>query len=138
MYDVLDINGARVRDLTAVTFASKAEGVDFEVDYKLGRVRFLTSQTASVTPSITAAAIASGDANSLYGLTPLSQNVFQGIGRLVVFDENRRNQIALAHEDFGCEVEIDGGADVKTDDYSDLSLMVSVTNPLGKHYIREA
>ena len=135
-YDVLDAGGNRVRDLVAVTFAQKAEGTDFKVDYKLGRVQWLTAQTATVTPTITAAAVAAGSALSMSTVTPLSQNQFDGIGRLVVFDENINQQVVFEHADFGCQVEITGTADVKNDDYSDLALMVSLSAPLGTVYMR--
>ena len=136
-YDILDSTGARVRDLVAVTFTTKTEGTDFQLDYKLGRVQFLTAQTANVTPTITAAAVAVGGATSMATMTPLSQNLFEGIGRLVVFDEDDKQQVVLEHADFGCQVEITGSADVKADDYSDLALMVSISNPLGTVFVRQ-
>lgn len=135
-YDVMDATGNRARELTAVTFQGKQEGTDFEVDYKMGRVRFLVQQAAALTPTITAAAINAGDPGSLLGLQPLTQNIFNGIGRLIVFDEGNPQNIVIEHTDFGCQVEITGTPDVKSDDYSDLSLMVSVSAPLGTTYFR--
>ena len=137
-YDIMDATGIRVREVVAVTFAGKTEGTDFEVDYKMGRVRFLTAQVAALTPTITAAAITAGGAGSLNAFEPLSQNIFKGIGRLVVFDENSTENIFLEHTDFGCQVEITGTPDVKGDDYSDLTLMVTVTSPVGTGYVRES
>ena len=137
-YDVMDATGNRARELTAVTFQGKQEGTDFEVDYRMGRVRFLSPQVTALTPTITAAAINAGDPGSLYAMQPLSQNIFNGIGRLVLFDEGDPQNIVLEHTDFGCQVEISGTPDVKSDDYSDLALMVSVSAPVGTTYFRNA
>ena len=137
-YDVMDAAGNRVRELTAVTFPAKQEGTDFEVDYRMGRVRFLTPQTAALTPTVTAVGIAAGDPGSLYANVPLTQNVFNGIGRLVLFDEGNPQNIVMEHTDFSCQVEVDGTPDVKGDDYSTLALMVSVSGIVGNTYFRNA
>ena len=137
-FDVMDANGNRVRQLTAVTFPNKTEGTDFEVDYTLGRVRFLTPQNAALTPTITAAAVAAGSPGSLITSAPLTQNIFKGFGRLVCFDENPVQPVMWEHTDFGCQVEISGTPDVKGDDYSDMSLSVIVTSPAGVLFNRAA
>ena len=135
-YDILDAAGNRVRDLVAVTFTGKVENTDFTVDYKLARVQVLLVQTAALTPTITAAAVAAGGPTSMVSMTPLGQNLFNGIGRLVIFDQNNQQQVVIEHVDFGCQVEITGTTDVKADDYSDIALMVSVTSPLGEVFTR--
>ena len=137
-YDVLDAQGNRVRDLTAVTFAGLQENTDFVVDYIMGRVRFLAVHTAPLAPTITAAAIVAGDVNSLNQITPMAQSLFQGIGRITIFDEDDNQQVVFEHTDFSCEVEITGTADVKNDDYSDMSMMVSITGLVGNVLVRES
>ena len=136
-YDVLDANGNRVRNLTAVTFPGLQENTNFVVDYIMGRVRFLTAQAAPLTPTVTAVAIVAGDVNSLNQIVPMAQSLFQGMGRIVIFDEDTNQQVVFEHTDFSCEVEITGTADVKNDDYSDLSLMVSITGLVGNVNVRE-
>lgn len=137
-YDVLSAGGVRANRLTAVTFPGLTEGTDFEVDSKLGRVRFITAQVANATPTITAAAIVAGDINSMLRFTPMTRGVFNGIGRLVLFDEDDANNIVYEHTDFGCEVAVNGTPDVKSDDYSTISLTVTVTSPLGNADTRNA
>lgn len=135
-YDILDASGVRHRFLTGVTFASKTEGTDFELDLTLGRVRWLTVQTASVTPTITAPAIVAGDNNNLAIVDPLTQGLIQGMCRLVCFDELSRQNIVFDHVDFYGQLALDGSPSIKGDDYSDYSIMVNVGTPRGKIFVR--
>lgn len=134
-YDVT-VSGARVRDLTALTIATLTENTDFVVDYELGRVRFLTAQSASRTPTISANAITSSDAKYLYGVTPLANPSRSGIGRLTCFDQSESAKVVFDHVDFGCEVSINGQPEVDGENYSNIELMVSVTSPVGTLYVR--
>ena len=134
-YDLFSSTGTRVRNLTAVTIATKTEGVDFEVDYRLGRIRFITAQTAAVTPTLSAAAIAAGDPLSMFRITPVTAGVKSGMGRLNVFEENpTTGGLVLAHEDFSCDLSVDGNPDLKNDDWSDYSVNVLITSLAGAVY----
>lgn len=136
-YPVLDASGNHVTNLTALTIASKVEGTDFEVDYTQGMIRFLVSQTASVTPTISAPAIAAGGALYMRKIQPLQQSQVNAIGRLVCFDENTLNPVVFKHVNFSCQISIDGNPSVKADDYSSLGLMISVGQLVGDVYSRE-
>ena len=136
-YDLRDAGGNRVTNLSAVTFTGKTEGTDFVVDTLLGRVKFLTAQSADLTPMLSASAITSSSTSYMRQIAPLQQGLFSGIGRLACYDEKAGNNLVFDHRDFGCQVTIDGNPDVKQDDYSTLSLMVSISNPVGSVYVRE-
>jgi hypothetical protein len=134
-YDV-KISGARIRDLTALTIATLAEGTDFVVDYELGRVRFLTAQSASRTPTVSANAISASSSKYLYGVTPLANPSRSGIGRLTCYDQDENAGVVFDHVDFGCEVSINGQPEIDGENYSNIELMVSVTSPVGTLYVR--
>ena len=138
-YDVLAADGTRVRDLAAITFqgTTLVENTDYEVDRKLGRVRFLTARTATVTPLITALGIAAAGVGSFQRINPLKTGIQRGLGRLVCFDDDDRNNVKLLHENFGCEVAVDSATDVKTDDWAGLSIMVTLGLPRGEVFSRD-
>ena len=136
-YD-LRIDGKRVRNLTTVTIAAKVEGTDFVVDKLLGRVKFLTAQTAALTPALTAPAIAVGDAHSFHTITPLTNARRSGIGRLVCFDDSDTNRVIFEHDGFSCDVFLEsapGSVDGKK--AADFSLQVQVTTLPGTVFSRE-
>ncbi len=133
-YD-LAISGVRQRALTAVTVATKTEGTDFWVDLKLGRIKFASTITGAQTPSITGPAIAVGDAAYQYGVKPLVSPVKRGFGRLVVYDQDANNNVALEHVDFSCEVTADNGSEVGSN-FSEISIKVKVTETVGTLLVR--
>lgn len=135
-YDVKDSSGNRIRKLTALTIATLTEGTDFEVDYLLGRVRFLVSQTASRTPVITCSAITAGSADSFIPLTPFGDVIKQGFGRLVCYDQNDANTIVYEHNDFSCEVTLESSAEVNGTGIAELTLKVTVTDTVGTVFVR--
>jgi hypothetical protein len=140
-YDILDAAGNHVINLTTVTFAgppSLAEGTDFELDLLMGRVRFLTAQSADLTPTITCPAIAAGDDYSFFGLIPAEQPVRTGYGKLVVYDETDNNHVVWRHEDFSCDISLDTAGDVTGSDFSDLTIDVLVTTDKGTLQGRQA
>ncbi len=136
-FPVLDASGNHVSNLTALTITSKVEGTDFEVDYAQGMIRFLVSQTASVTPTISAPSIAAGGALYMKRIQPLQQSQVNAIGRLVCYDENPVNPVVFKHTNFSCQISIDGNPSIKGDDYSSLGLMVSIGQLVGDVYSRE-
>lgn len=129
-YDIKK-SGARIRALTVCTVATLTEGTDFEVDYLLGRIRFITSRTASVTPVITAPAITSSDQSYFHGLIPLSNLTRTGYGRITMFDQNTQNGVAADYLDFSCQVTADGALDFDGENESMLKITVDVTSDVG-------
>lgn len=135
-YDLLTVGGTRVYDITAVTIATKIENTDFSVDYKMGRVRFLTAQAADLVPTITAPAIVAGAAGSFLGMTPLADPVKKGWGRLIVFDQESTNKVVYQHVDFSCEVSLDSASEIDGTAFTDLTLDVRITDSVGKVLVR--
>lgn len=136
-YD-LTISGARVRNLTTVTIATKTEGTDFEIDSVLGRIRFLTTQSTSLTPVITAPAIAAGGDNYMVGLKPMQNITREGYGRLVIYDQLDANKVVMDHLDFSCEVSVESAAEVDGQNWSEVTLNVEVTDDVGNLLYRQA
>lgn len=136
-YDLLKSDGSRVFDLTAVTIAAKVEGVDFQVDYKLGGIMFLTAQAADLTPVLTAPAIIAGAAGSFMGLTPMADPVKQGYGRLIIFDQNDDNKVVLQHIDFACELTLDSANEIDGTAFTDITLDAKVGADVGKVWLRD-
>lgn len=134
-YDVL-VSAARIRGITALTIATLTEGTDFEVDGTLGRVRFLTEQTASRTPVITAAAITSADAGYFVGLTPLATPTRSGFGNLTIFDQDTNNTVVLDHVAFQCDVTADTAGAVNGTAFTEINLIVKMTESVGNILVR--
>lgn len=139
-YD-LRVAGARVRNITAAVFTVSStplvENTDYVLDATLGRVRFITTQTGSVTFTVSAPAVNSSSANYLKALTPLGKATRSGIARLTCYDQNEPNQVVFDHVDFGCEVNVSNQADVNGDDVSSYEVTVNLTDPVGTVFVRE-
>lgn len=136
-YD-LKVSGARIRNVTTLTITSLVEGTDFQVDLKLGRVRFLTAQSASRTPVITATVITVSTAASFLGLLPLNKVRRTGYGRFVVFDQDSTNNIPVDHLDFNCEVTLDSSDEVGGTAYSNITMTITVSDEVGTFLLRFA
>lgn len=136
-YDLKTAAGARLRHITAVTFAGLTEGVDFETDLILARVMFRTAQAADLTPVITAPAIVAGDAKSFLGLRPLQDPVKQGYGKLVIYDQHDPNKVVMEHENFSCEVTVDSASEVDGTGFTDMTLDVVIGSDVGTILVRE-
>lgn len=137
-YDVRDSSGNRVRKITTLTFSTLTEGTDFEVDTLLGRVRFLTQRTATVTPTITAPAITSADDDYFEGLKPMDNLTRTGFGRLVCYDQNDKNKVAWDYVDFSCEVSIESAGEIDGQNPTEGTLKVVVTDTVGNLLVRKA
>lgn len=124
------IGGAIVRHVTTITMTGLTEGEDFELDKELGRIRFLTAQTSTVTPTITSTAITSTSPKALNSLTPLVNVQKSGIGRLLFWDDNEES-LKLDHSDFGCDVYIDSADEVDGSKFAEMTITVQVTSPKG-------
>lgn len=133
-YDVL-ASGVRVRELTLVAITDGAnpltENTDYVVDYKAGRIRFLTAQNSTLTVTVTANAVMAGDTASLLALTPMQNFIQEGMGRLMLFDDENPNKLVYDHTDFGCQVFVDSIADVDGKAIGEITLRVRVTSPVG-------
>jgi hypothetical protein len=137
-YDILDDSGIRVREITTVTIAGKTEGTDFVLDKKSGRIKFLTAQSADLTPVITAPAVTSSDTGYLRAIDPLSDTLKVGIGRVLLYDDTHPNKLVYDHADFGCQITVDSFGDFDGKNYTDMVLNVLVTNPTGEVFCAEA
>lgn len=136
-YDI-KISGARIRNLTALTIATLVEGTDFEVDSLLGRVRFLVSQVASRVPVVTAPAITAGTASAFLGITPLTDIVRAGFGRLTIYDQNDGNKVVIDHVDFSCDLSAESAGELNGTAITELTFNVDTTNELGTLFVRNA
>lgn len=123
-YQITD-GGVPLMHVTTVTIATLTEGTDFFVDQKLGRVRFAAAQTATRTPTVTAAAITTGTAKSMFGLLPLETLTRRGVGRLVLFDQGTEI-IVLDHRDFVCDVSVENSGEVNGENWTEIQLRVSI------------
>lgn len=126
-YDIT-ASGKRIMRLTAVTVSTLVEGTDFEVDYLLGKIRFLVAQTTAKTPTITAPAITSSDPGFMYSMIPGGKLVRSGIGRLTCYDQNNQ-QIVWDHRDFLCDLTVDTTDAVDGEKWSGITVDVSI-NPI--------
>lgn len=132
----LTISGARVREITTVTIATLVEGTDFELDKKLGLIRFLTAQSVDRTPVITAPAVTAGSTAALTGITPLAETVRRGYGELALFNDNHPNDLVLHHTGFACDVYFDSMDDITGEEVTKQTLIVEVTTPVGTVYAK--
>lgn len=137
-YDIKKSTGARLRNLTSVTMSIGTEGTNFVLDLKMARIKFLTAQASDNVPTITCAAIVAGDAYSFLGITPLLAPVLSGYGKLIVFDQYSSNIIVMEHENFSCDVSLDGNAEINGTGFSELSLDILVTDTVGTVLTRYA
>lgn len=135
-YDIL-VSGVRVREMTALTITGKTENTDFVVDYKAGRVRFLTAQSSNLSGTVSAPAVTAGGNSAFQALTPLQTYRRTGIGRLMLFDDAHPNVLVYDHHDFGCEVLVDSMDEMDGKKFGVMTLKVKVTSPVGTVYSAE-
>lgn len=136
-YDLKTIAGARVRNVTTVTFATLTEGEDedFVVDKRLGRVRFTSPISSDLTPVITAPAIATAD--GMKGIDPLTNTIQRGYGRLSLFDDAHPDKLIYDHVDFSCEISFESMNEQDGQNFGEITLNVLVTDQPGKVYTAE-
>ncbi len=114
---------------TSVTFSEAlVEGTNYEADLELGRVRFLTTVSAVLTPFVTVPVVGSTDEKRFKGITPMTNMTRRGIGRLVVYDQYDENQVVFDHVDFSCEIQLDSSGEVNGSDFSEISIKVTITD----------
>jgi hypothetical protein len=142
-YDLL-ISGAHVRRLTSVAIVmgsgTVVEDTDYVIDYELGRIRWITTPTAITSISVTAAAILVTAADTLKSISPLVTPIRRGLGRLTCWDQNvtsGASSVVFDHQDFYCEVYVEGDATVDGQKESELKIHVNVLPPVGTICVRE-
>jgi hypothetical protein len=123
-YDITKAS-AHIINLTTVTIATKTEGTDFELDKTLGKIRFITVQTTSLTPVITAPAITANDATFMPSLLPGGNLIRSGFGRLTFYD---RGGVGIDHRDFLCDLTCEGADQIDGDKWAALNLVVAVNS----------
>ncbi len=136
-------DGVRVRHVSAVTIDSGGsplvEGTDFRVDKEHGLVFFLTEQTASATPTVTADAIDAESEKFEFGLNPDDVQHRAGYGSIYIYDLHAGNRIHHRHEDFSCIIR--PGDATQRDGESEearTQILVEVTEDAGNVYVRRA
>jgi hypothetical protein len=132
-YDI-KISGVQVRNATAIVVTTKTEGTDFEVDLKLGRVRFLTAQSSDLNGTVTAPEITSASDGYMQAFTPLSEYLVTGVGNLWLFDDEHANDLIFEHRGFGCSITFDSMDDFDGKSFCTATFKVKVTTPFGTVY----
>ena len=130
-YDLV-ISGARVRELTTVAIVSTpsvVEDTDYVVDYKLGRIRFVTTPPGTLTSiTITAPAITATAAGTFKTITPMNKPTRNGMARLTVW--NNDGSLVLDHYDFYCEITPSGDFNIG-DAVAEITIDVKILSPVG-------
>ncbi len=112
---------------TTVTYRTVLiANTDFVKDTRLGRVRFLTAQTADVYPVVTSTAIVEGDSANLRGMTPLNGLISEGYGRIILKDPRLATRPAFKHEGFKCSVRAETGGDFDGKKIAEFDLNIAV------------
>jgi hypothetical protein len=137
-YQLTD-GGEALMHLTTVTIATLTEGTDFDVDLKLGRVKFAAAHTTTLTPTVTSSAITSSDATFMNSFAALADAApVEGIGRLVCYDQNDDSIIAFDHREFKCTLTVESAGAIDGTNFSELQLKVTINADLpGTVFVRE-
>jgi hypothetical protein len=137
-YDLASSDGKRVSKITELILEATdelVEGVDYELDNLLGRVRFLQPQSGTISTTISAPAISESEA--MKGINPLTQAVRKGYAQLAIFDDNHRDKVVYRHVDFSCEISFNAINEFDGQNFSELTLDVLVTSDPGTVFSAE-
>jgi len=143
-FQLLDANGNLAHDLAAVTVtggnavygagadsASLAEGIDYEVDLKLGYITFrdvIDDDVISI--NLTAPAIAEGTVlGYMQKLKPGSKFTHRGFGNLYAFDDDEEDNLAFKHLDFQFEMTATSGPTLGDDEFGEVEVEIVIINP---------
>jgi hypothetical protein len=108
-YQLRTTAGVQLHNITTVTIATLVENTDFIIDKIGGRIRFITPQTVSRTPIITCGVVPTIDGNIQWNsIVPLSKPLRKGYGRLMLFDTDPTNPLAMDWINFNCEITLEG------------------------------
>jgi hypothetical protein len=134
-YPLLTAGGVHARALTACTFAGKVEGTDFVLDLKLGLVRWITTQTANVTPTLTGPLIDAAHADYLIGVQPQTNVVYSGYWTVVAWDQDLANPLVMRHEFFSGDLTVTSWPKIDHENQGELKFEISLTheNPVAYH-----
>ena len=135
-YPILQ-SGVHVSNLTAVTVAGKTENTDFVVDYTLGMIRFLTTQTAAVVVVASGPKIAAGDNLSMIPVTPFVKGIFSGYFCLFVWDQDANNPLVWKHLDFSGDLHVTKFPKIDYENQSEAALQIDMTSDSGTMYHRD-
>jgi hypothetical protein len=138
-YQLRTVAGVAVRNVTVVTIPTLVLGTDFVIEGTTGRIRFLTVQAASRTPTITTTAITADPSNSaMTVLNPMQVPIRRGFGRLIITDTDANNNVVIDHVDFNCEIIMEGSGLNSQDGKSgaEVSIKVTVQDVTGTMYVR--
>ena len=127
-------SGVPIVECTVVTVATLTENVDFELDLRLGLIRFITTQSAARVPVYTCATITSASATYMYGITPLTNVMQAGMGRVVWWNDNNANKKQLDHTGFSCQLSLNAMGSVSSDKFADYSINCVITSLPGVVY----
>ena len=131
-YDLV-IGGARVRELTVAAVVSSGptlvEDTDYVVDYKLGRIRFVTTPGTLTSITLTAPAIVATDPTSLKTITPNTTPIVRGMGRMVCYDDD--GSLVFDHHDFYCEVYPTGDPTFDGSKETEITCNINILTPVG-------
>jgi hypothetical protein len=140
-YD-LTITGAEVREATTIAVVPAAgsltEDVDYKIDYKLCRLRWITTPVTLTAINITAPAIVATDPLAFKRSIPLVTPIRKGIGRVTLFDKvGAVTDVVYDHKGFYCEVMATGNVSVDGTNPSVITANVKVLSPSGDIYSRD-
>ena len=124
-YDVR-ISAARIRELSALTITGLTETTDFIVDYKGGRIRFVTLQQVSRQATISAAAVTSSDKAYMKAINVGEDLQRRGMGRLTTWDQDDDNNLFTEHDGMLCEISVENNVTIDPENPSEFGIMVDV------------
>lgn len=113
------------------------EGLDYELDLANGSIRFYAAQTSPVRLTASWPEVTSTSPLALNVTIPKQKSLFRGIGWLMIWDQNDRQNLVFEHRGFGCTVMADGDTEFAEDNaFSEMSLKVEVLAPVAEIYTR--
>lgn len=84
------------------------------------------------------AAAGTGTKTGYTALEPLKDFNIKGIGCLEIQDvDDEDGSPRIIHEYFGCELKVDGAVDFNPQNWSEASLVVTMTNPKGTFWVKD-
>lgn len=113
------------------------EGTDFEADLLNGEFTLLTAQTAVVRMWASFPSIADGGDNAFIPITPLTNLVREGYGRIYFYDQNDDNKMPLFHRDFSCDITVDTATSIDGEKWNEITLNVVSRDRVGIAYGRQ-
>jgi len=127
----LQISGVRHRNLTAVSIVmgsgSVTEDLDYVIDYKTGRIRWLITPGAITSISISCPAILTTD-NAFYTTSVGDTPIYRGVGTAELYDSD--GNFIMEHPGFYCEVTNDSQPEFDGQKDGEIALEVNIITNL--------